>query len=143
MLGWISFSASADPPTPAPDRPAVAPARTRLLKNEQAPFAGTLLSDAAMAAILTNADRGIKLLTLELARAGKELEVEKRKNEAICAVKVQGEKDRYQACVKDAERLRSSLEQSTNPPWYKSPYIHFIFGSAISAGVCAAASRIQ
>jgi len=118
-------------------------ASQRLSKGAAAPFAGTLLSDAALAKIITDAETKAKTSALEVERLKKELDLERRKSDAVCQAKLEGEQRRYAACAKDADKTRELLERASNPPWYKSPYLHFIMGSVVSGGVCAAATRIK
>jgi len=129
-------------PPPTPTQPSLV-ASQRLVKGSAAPFSGTLLSDAALAKIITDAEARVKAAALEADRLKKELDIAERKADAVCLARLDGERLRYAACSKDADRTRELLDKASNPPWYKNPYLHFIMGSVVSGGVCAAATRIK
>ena len=115
----------------------------RLLPGDKAPWGGTLLSDAALAKLLTDATEKEKLLKLDIARLEKELSLEKYTSEIVCIAKVDNEKLKYTACSKDADTVRNLLEKSINPPWYSSTYFNFIMGSVVAGSICAATARVK
>jgi hypothetical protein len=103
-----------------------------------------LLSDAALAKLISDADARVAAAQLEAEKLRRDLELEKRTAEAIWQARFDAEKTKLTACSKSADRTLELLDKATVPaPWYKSPYLHFILGSAISGGVCAAATRIK
>lgn len=139
MLAWTHSWAQ-----PAPTQPSPAEVkRARLQKGDAAPFAGTLLSDAAVAKLISDADAKLKQAQLEAERLRRDLELERRSAAVVWQAKLDTEKLKYTACSKDADRTRELLDKASNPPWYKSPYLHFLLGSVVSGGVCAAATRIK
>lgn len=137
-VAWTPYSTAQPTPIKPPS-----PARQRLAKGEAAPFDGTILNDAALATLVTTMEARLGLLQLEVDRLKQDLALEQRKAEAVCKARVEGEQKRYAACAADADRLRAAVEKAASPPWYMSPYLHFIMGSVVSGGVCAAATRIK
>jgi hypothetical protein len=115
----------------------------RLLFGDKAPWNGTLLSDTALAKLLTDASEKEKLLKLDITRLEKELSLEKYTAEIVCAARVGNEKLKYAACSKDADTVRNLLEKSVNPPWYSSTYFNFIMGSVVAGSICAATARVK
>lgn len=113
------------------------------MKGAAAPFDGVLLSDPALAKLLSDADAKLKVALLEVEKLRRDLDLEKRTAATVCKVQLDGERLKYAACSKDADRVRGLLDKATETPWFKNPYLHFLLGSAISGGVCAAATRIK
>ena len=120
---------------------------TRVTKGAAAPFDGTLLTNEAVAKLLTDKEVAAKLLQLEIDKLKRELVLERQNAELTCKVQVEGERLKYQACNAEAQAVRGQLGQVINPPWYKSPYLHFLvgglLGSGITGGICVAAIRIK
>ena len=115
----------------------------RVEKGKPAPFAGTLLNDAALAKLIADADAKLKLAKLEVEQLQRRLKLEQDTASAICSAQLAGEKQKYTACSKDADRVRDLLSKASNQPWYMSPYLHFIMGNVVAGGVCVAATRIK
>lgn len=118
--------------------------RARITKSTPAPFDGVLLTDAALAKLITDAEARLAAAQLETEKLRRDLELERRTSEAVWQARLDAEKMKLAACSKSADRTLELLDKATSPaPWYRSPYLHFILGSAISGGVCAAATRIK
>lgn len=118
--------------------------KQRLSKGVKAPFAGVLLSDAALAKIKTEHDRAIKLLKLELERAKREKAVEDRTNDAICKAKLQAEQSKTDACTRDRERQRQIFSKALGAKKCPSSiwhYLSFVGGAVVAGGICIGADR--
>jgi hypothetical protein len=136
-LSWTSYSARADTPT-----------RARVEAGKRAPFSGVLLTDAALARIITDYEQQIKTLTLDLEKARREAKAQETLSKVVCAAKVEGEQAKQAACTRDLTRQKSLYEKalkqcSKDPPWYKSPFLSFMIGNVVAGGVCVAATRIK
>lgn len=122
--------------------------RERLNKGQKASFGGVLLSDAALATIITEYEKKIGLLQIELEKATKEMTSELKTAEAVCKAKLDGEKAKQDSCKMDLLRQekifdKASKKLTRKSPWYKSPYMHFILGGLVTGGVCVGASRLN
>lgn len=134
MLSLIPYSAQAQE-------------RYRLKKGEKAPIAGVILSNEALARLISEYDKKIALLQLQLEKQKRKLDSELKTNEAICKTMLDGEIAKQDSCKRDLARQAELLDKSTKRltkkrSWYKSPYIHFLLGGVITGGVCLGASRV-
>lgn len=121
------------------------PQRARLAKGARAPFAGVLLTDQALAKVITKLEGTVKALSLRLEKQKREAQAKAAAAKKVCDAQLEGvrAKDKAAADGFKVERklYTSALDKAQAPsPWYKSPYLHFILGSVVSGGVCAAAT---
>lgn len=119
--------------------------KARLEKGKKAPFAGWLLTDKALAKIITNYEGKIKALKLQLEKTERDRKVQTVAATAICTAKVDGQVARCKAARSGWSTERRLYEGALAkavqpPPWYKSPYLNFLLGAAVSGGICAGAS---
>ena len=142
LLIASSQSSSAQPVPP----PVLQPQRARLNKGQAAPFAGNLLSDEAVAKIVTDYEQRIAKLQLELEKARREAAVQTAANDAVCTAKLSGEVAKQKACMDDKERQSklffTTLDKQScpSPAWN---YVSFIGGAAIGGGICALAAGVK
>ena len=119
--------------------------RVRLSKGERAPFNGNLLSDVALAKLVTDFELKIKKLEAKLEKEKLEHEAELLSSETICQTRIEGEQAKKKALESGYDQERAiyekALKKCTDTPWYKSPYLHFLAGSIIAGGICVAAKR--
>lgn len=105
-----------------------------------------LLSDAALAKILSEHKKQLALLELKIEKVEKEAEVDKRSADVVCKAKLDGEKAKQQACMRDLSRQQSIYRKALKDKKCPSPvwnYLSFIGGAVVSGGVCALSSRIK
>lgn len=138
ILSWTSYSAAQTPTIN----------RTRLAKGKPAPFAGVLLSDGALAKIISDNERKLKLLNLDLEKLKRQADSEAKTSKAVCDAKLEAASAKHGACLRDLDRRDKLLDKALQKcpqdlPWYKAPQLHFILGNIVAGGICAAATRIQ
>lgn len=139
-----SFSGRAEETTTPPT-----PAHVSLKAGDKAPFAGKLLTNEALAKIVTDYENTIAKLKAAIEKEQRERAAEKLAAERVCEARLSGEKGKLAAQQAERERERAIYEnaikscKAESAPWFKSPYLHFVFGAAIGGGVCAAATRIK
>lgn len=120
--------------------------RARLKKGQPAPFAGTLLNDAAVAKITTAYEKQIDKLQLQLDKLKREIDLVSRTAGAVCTAKLDAEKAKRQACMDDKARQRKLFFQTLDskkcphPAWN---YLSFIGGAVFGGGVCALAEGVK
>lgn len=136
--------AAAQPTTTQPNQVE----RKRLKKGDRAPFAGNLLTDAALAKLITDYESRIKRLKLELEKTKRETAARATTAAAVCKAKLDGADAKLAAFKGGCDRERAVYERalkkcSTSAPWYKQPYLHFLVGSVVGGGLCAAATRVR
>jgi hypothetical protein len=104
-----------------------------------------LLTDQAIAKLITRLESKIADLKLQLERQRRGAEAMIAAETKVCETRLEAESAKTEAWAKGfaAERslYDSALKKAQAPsPWYKAPYLHFIFGSVVSGGICAAAT---
>lgn len=119
--------------------------RVELQQGSKAPFSGILLTTAALAKLVTILEKQIKTLKLELAARDEMHAAKLAAKIEICNAKLEAESAKRSAAMQALQQQKSIYEKaltksSASPPWYKSRYLSFIIGAALSGGVCAAAS---
>lgn len=122
--------------------------RVQLKKGEKAPFDGQLLSDAAVAKLLS--DYKAKVLALE-AEIKFLKGIQKTKLDTAtetCKVRVDAEATKKKICedTRTAEKMVYSqaidrIGKQSEQRWYESPYLHLILGMGLGTGACVAATR--
>lgn len=128
---------------PAPKKdPAIK--RVRLVPGQAAPFHGNLLSDAAIAELISRIDETERLVRLETVRCARELDAYQESARVTCQAKITIAQSKVDICQRQIKRQREIYESLLKkcqrpPPWYKSPVLAYFAGSVITGGVCAAA----
>ncbi len=102
----------------------------------KAPFDGVLLTNAALAKIITDYERRIKFLETELVKFQKDCFARLDAHTKECAVRLKGEGNKLDSCQKVVTSCERNLLQSKPTPWYKTPYMNFIFGSLVTGTLC-------
>lgn len=107
-----------------------------------------LLSNAALAKLITDADKKLGLQQIETQRCQKERAVEKAAADSVCKAKVAEYKVREQACLDNKKQrtliFESALKKANaSPPWYKSPVLSFVLGAVVSGGACVAGAVMK
>ena len=118
--------------------------RVRLKAGERAPFAGNLISDDGLAKLITEQQREVKLLELEIEKLRRDNDSERRTADAICTAKLEGEATKLTTYELSWKTQRGIYEvalgkAATSPPWWKSHYVSFAAGALLSGGLCVAA----
>jgi len=113
-----------------------------LKKGQAAPFAGRLLTVAALAKIITDYDRKLKTSQLLLEKAQRDLKAEQKANAAVCQAQVAVQVAKVQACTSDRSRQKVIYERAIKKcdaavPWYRSPMLSFVIGNVVAGGICA------
>lgn len=118
--------------------------RQRLAKGQQAPFAGNLLSDAALAKLITDAETKLKRSELLRERSERERRLGAATAEAVCNARLVEWKAKEEACREHTAKTNSVLRDAVKrceTPWYRSPVFSFIAGQVIAGGICVGASK--
>lgn len=113
--------------------------KLRIKKEAKAPFAGLLLTDAAMAKIISDHEKKLKDQKLEIIKLKTQHDVELKACNKLCEVKIKSDRLKYIACKDDMIRQEKIITASLNQkvPWYKSSTFSIILGSIIAGGGCA------
>lgn len=116
----------------------------RLAKGKAAPFSGVLLTDQALAKIISDYEGKIAALKLELEKERKDRQAEKQAADTICQAKVDGEKAKAKAAESGCQRERhvyeQALKRANETPWYQNNYLNFLLGSVVAGGICTGVS---
>jgi hypothetical protein len=118
-----------------------------LKKGQAAPFPGNLLTDAALAKLVTDAQAREARMQVAITRCGKERAAERGVAKAVCRARV-AEWQAKEAACRDAAQARSKIFTSAlqkcgaQPPWYQRPMFSFILGTVISGGICSTAAAL-
>ncbi len=117
-----------------------------LKEGKPAPFAGKLLTADALAKIITDFEREIKLLKADLKRVTQERTVLVRREKLLCEIAVDGEKQKQSICLSGCDQKVKLLSDAVNRcendkrGFFQSPYVNFVIGNVVAGGLCAAAS---
>jgi hypothetical protein len=103
------------------------------------------LTDQALAKLITKLEGQVKALKLQLEKQRREAAAKLDSSKKTCDAQLEGERAKSKAAatgfVTERKLYTSALERAQAPdPWYKAPYLHFILGSVVSGGICAAAT---
>lgn len=113
--------------------------RVRLIKDQKAPFSGQLLSDEAIAIMISKHEAEIKRLKEDFQLEIKKTNEKTKYSDLITDLKIAAEKDKTKA-VENLMNTKVDLFKSKihelDVKWYQSPYFNFIAG-AITFGVLA------
>ncbi len=122
--------------------------RTVTLKEgKPAPFAGKLLTTDALSKIITDFEAEIKLLKADVRRITQERTVLVRREKLLCEIAVEGEKQKQAICVSGCDQKVKLMSDAVNRcendkrGFFQSPYVNFVIGNVVAAGLCAAATR--
>jgi hypothetical protein len=122
--------------------------KKRLKAKEKAPFAGILLSDAALAKIVTDYEAKIKIAKAETEKVKRDAEAKARAEKVVCDANIESEKVKTEA-VRGEMKTRTSIYEKTlkkcdtETPWYKSPWMGFVVGQVVAGGICIGAQRVK
>jgi len=124
--------------------PTSQPTRARLAKGDKAPFAGVLLTDAALAKLITDLEQRAAEARLQLEKVKREQQATIEAERALCAIKLDGAAMKLTVTAKGFESERQIFTGAlkkcdSDAPWYRSPYLHNVIGCAACGGICAAA----
>jgi hypothetical protein len=127
-------------------QPGEAPKHVTLNKGDKAPFAGKLLTPEALAKIITDYEKKVKLQALEIEKLKRESAVTAKTEDAICKAKLEGEAAKLKACEAASSRndqiWTKALDKCNKPtPWYKSQFLGFTVGSLFASGICIGVDR--
>lgn len=130
-----SYSEPSATPTPVE--------RARLAKGAAAPFAGVLLSDAALAKIITDYEAKLAAEKLLREKAEREAKTLLAAEQAACKIKLDGEARKLAiaeaGCARERVICDKALTKTTSSAWYQSPYLHNFLGCVACGGICAGA----
>ena len=115
--------------------------KARLERDQKAPFEGILLTDGAMAKIITDYEAKIKDLQLELEKSKRELAAQATFSEEVSKVKQEACEARKKAVEDDRERQRQLYENAltkcnADQLWYKTSSFGFVMGQIVMGGAC-------
>lgn len=118
--------------------------RVRLKKGERAPFSGTLLSDQALARVISELKSQVELAKLEMERQKRLAEANLQAEKKV----FEGEKKMLEAKIgyikagheKELKILQAQLARATSRRWYQSPYLNLAIGAIVGGGICAGAA---
>lgn len=124
--------------------------RVRLEKGKRAPFSGQLLSDAAVATLLSEYKVKIKELELRATYLKKRVEAKLEALDNICQVEMRAEEQKRKICEDARKAERSVYNKALNRvskeagrKWYESPYLHLLLGIGVGIGGTAAAGALR
>lgn len=122
--------------------------RTRLAKGAKAPFAGTLLDDAALASLVSKLTAIEKRAALDLERKKRECTAEKAAADSVCSAEKAALTAKLGICkasVAEHDRIYETALKSCNkqPPWYKSSYFSYFLGNLTAGTVCGLAAGLK
>lgn len=112
-------------------------------KGNRVPFCGTLLTDQALAKIITDYERKIKILELDLKKFEKDFQAQLKAKDTECNIKLSGQKAKYEGCIKLHSHCEKTLLNGCSTPWYKTPYFNLLAGSVLVGSVCSVVSFSQ
>lgn len=122
--------------------------RVRLTKGEKAPFTGQLLSDAAVAKLLSDMQAKVRTLEAENAHLKATQKVKLESKDQACKAKLEAEASKKKICedTRKAEKVvyTQAIERvgkQAERRWYESPYLHLVLGMGLGTGACVAATR--
>lgn len=113
--------------------------KIRIEKDKKTPFAGILLTDAAMAKIITDYEKKLKLQKLEVKKLKTQSGVKLKSCNKICEIRMKSERSKNIACKEDMLRQEKIITSylSKKEPWYKSGIFSIVTGGIIAGGACA------
>lgn len=132
MVNWTSFSVIAQT-LPANDlTSSIEVKRIRLSKGVKAPFDGNLLSDAAVAKILSDHAASLKLFETKLMNTQEEYTIKLKYAEDSSNLKIKLLNDKYDNLLKaydekdsiykkSIERLSKACKEACSRSWWESP----------------------
>jgi len=145
MLSLIGYSAQAQPqPKTAKIQPS--PVKHRLAKGDRAPFAGVLLTDAALAKIITDLKARAKLAEARAEKAEREAKAKLASAKKTCEIEIAGERKKTAiaeaGCARQTKILGDGLKacEQRKSSVFRSPYFNFIAGNVVAGGICALAT---
>lgn len=114
----------------------------RVAAGEKAPFAGILLTPAALARALAELDARVARLTLDLEAARKEAAARETAARKSAESTLRAERDKRAALEADLLRRSALYERSldrlsASEPWYRSGYLTMGLGLLLGGGICA------
>lgn len=115
-------------------------------KGQSAPFAGNLLTDAALAKLIAELKAKAKQAVAQTQRCEKERTAEKTAADAVCKARVAEWQAKHKACESNSKTrsmiFTTALKKANTSPWYKSPVLSFVLGAVVSGGVCVAGATL-
>jgi glutamine synthetase adenylyltransferase len=119
--------------------------RIKIEKNDKAPFKGILMTSAFLARLVTEYEKRIETLQIQLKSKDEINKNLERSAEKITEARVEAQKAKTDALNRDLMRQKKIYERALNkatltPPWYKSRYLSFIAGALVSGAVCVGTS---
>lgn len=139
LLIASSTSYSQPKTTPSPEIK-----RERLAKGKPAPFAGVLLSNAALAKIISDYEAKLSAAKLEAERAKRDADAKLKAEQTTCKIKLDGAAKKLAivegGCMRERAICDKALKDcSSKDTWFRSPYLHNVLGCAVCGGICAGA----
>lgn len=105
-----------------------------------------LLTDQALAKIISDYEARLKLKDAEIDRIKKTAAAEQKAAVAVCRADAVKSEAKYHACSLDRERqsdiYRKALDDKKCPSQIWN-YISFLGGAVVTGGLCAAVDRIR
>jgi len=114
----------------------------KVAAGEKAPFAGILLTPAALAKALAELDARAAKLTLELEAAKREAAARAAAAQRAADAALRAEREKRAALEGDLLRRSALYERSlerlsSSEPWYRSGYLTMGLGLLLGGGICA------
>ena len=118
-----------------------------MTRGQPAPFAGVLLTTAALAKVVTELEARAERARVDLEAERATAKVRERAAEAVAEARLEAERAKRAAVEADLARQKSTYEgalskANASASWYQSPYLHFLLGNVVAGGLCAAANRL-
>jgi len=112
--------------------------KVRVKKGDKAPFAGILITSAAMVKIITDYESKIKVQKALISKIKTESALVLASTKKQCAVTIAVEKQKAAISALGCERVVGVYKQAlsnTSQKWFNSPYFTTALGVAVGAGV--------
>jgi hypothetical protein len=116
--------------------------------GDVAQFPGVLISDRALARIISDYEAKLTTAVAEGQLQVKEAQAKAQADLATCKADAEAERSKTKAITLEGQTKTSVYEkalQNCNPviPWWKSPYFGFIIGQMAATGIFIGAQRVR
>lgn len=122
--------------------------RIKIKKGDKTPFAGVLMTNAFLARLVTEYEKRIETLQIQLEAKDEINKNRERSDEKITKALVDVQRAKTDALNRDLMRQKEMYERALNKvsvtqPWYKSTPFNLITGAVISGAICIGINRTK
>lgn len=102
-----------------------------------------LLSDAALAKIISDYEAKLAQAKLDAEKAKRDADAKLKAEQTTCKIQLDGAAKKLAVveggCMRERAICDKALQQSQSKSWFQSPYLHNVLGCAVCGGICAGA----